>query len=1353
MSNTKNSLSTLMSQFIRLNRNALEIFQRLNEAITSNRESVTVDLFDDNDTLKSVQVPSFGHLLKRITDAENNIKNLTSLGDTNVNVRLADGSYRKVIASKLKVPAADITSVASPTTFNIKSNYFFESFIDPLMYVTLDLSGQIPINTENVLVRRYLLQIDNEDNRKYFNKNLKGRSDIGFTELVNSLLAQSIQFILDEEILAVPPRTVNYTGGFDVIKISDVDKQVLVNGVSSNIRRKTYKLNKLTYTDVSSGFSDTLSLKIGDQLMTNTGNKNTRFKVTDIDSSTNSVTVEIIEGYDSITIGANILSIYRGLEDNISIDIPVGFDEYLVIFIKSVDPESKLPSEKWSPGSSFLTNELSIVLDSGQSLSLDTFYRNQAVDFGQLLLSFSKDKSVPSAYGVTPNMPTPTVNDFKVVQVNNHITDNPVIDDIKRLADDRNRLASEIKEKDSAIQTKRTSINTKQYSSDVERQKDLNELQSLIDQRTATANLFASTVQDIQSKSKSQDLINAQPKYRVRGFWQIPDAQFSKYTGSQEIVQFIVEYRYLNTAGTANKVEQLTFTDKDGAERRGAFSNWNITPTVSRKKVVDPDTGIFTWQVESVENADSININQLDISIQQGESIEIRIKSVSEAGFPSNPLESDYSDIVRVDFPQDLIQPDTTSSIISQNEKELARVQLDQDLKSKGIDEHLSSSFSANGKYFAHNSISISSGFLSAEQTPITLFDKLVDMQNRISQLEQYIQKARGELSVTILDNNGVTTYVNRETTVTLFAGYYSQDVANLNVRKGAIVSKNYFIRLTNVKATALELISKIAGDRTKRAYESGGKFNSTNVDPYVVNDNYYTSRGKFDYAPLMYSQPISSTTLPLTGTYSLDIDIKNSNSQRQSSQARGQYMYCRYRNIGNTEDFYVDINIDNGLVPATPSTLDYEYTLTSTTYTQQGTIASDFIWSQNGYNLTIPLTTNTTDAHCATAYTSGTNLLVHVDHPLIKNSNASLTTARNTLRMAKASTKASSTTYGKKQTAFYYDQVYGNTIKSAFTSDDQYLLGQASCGCYMFLLPRDEKTLKVAGDDSLSTAMIEVGDNNSISIPLVFQYRMTDYYGLGYKGIGSIGGDYTGVTTDLKFAKKMGLDLFDVDGNRFSFDFEIFAKYAIDKLNIDSIPSVSISTAIKDLTSNIPGTQPNINLTSNPVRPSSTTGTRNTGNGCFVKGTQVTIAGGSRMSIEDILPGVEVVTYDQSSKALSVGKVVSIQTPRNNNLIKILAGDTVVKCTTSHPFWSVNKNDWASFNPSLTEAHHEMKVSQLEEGDILLNENGEQVKVDSIQINNRVKKITTYNLTVEGNHNYFANGILVHNKYLINAT
>jgi len=1180
MGNTKNSLSTLMSQFLRLNRNSLEIFQRLNEAITSNRESVTIQLFDDNDTLKSVQVPSFGHLLKRITDAENNIKNLTGAGDTDVNVRLADGSYRKIVTSKLKLPANNITSVAAPISFDIKSNYFFESFIDPLMYVTIDLTNQMPIDTENVIVRRYLLQIDNEDKRKYFNKNIKGRADIGFSEFVSNMLAQNIQFILDEEILDVPPRSVKYTGKFDVIKISDVTTQSLVNGVTADVRRKTYRLNKLTYSDTSTGYNDTVGLKIGDQLAVNTGTKGTRYVITDIDSSTNSVVLEVIEGYDAIAIGAGVLSIYKGLESSISIEIPIGFDEYLVTFVKSIDPASKIPSELWSPGVSFYTNELNIVLSDGLSQSLDVFYRNQAVDFGQMLLSFSKDKMIPSAFGIKPIAPVISSSDFKVVQVNNHITDNPVIDDIKRLADDRNRLASEIKEKDSSIAIKRTTINTKQYSSDVERNKDLNELQSLIDQRSSTAKLFASTVQDIQAKSTSKDLSNAQPKYRVRGFWQIPNPQYSKYTGNQEIVQFIVEYRYLSTSGNANNIDQLQFTDKDGVQRSGAFTNWIPQPGAARKRVMDETTGQYSWAVENVQDADVININQLDISIQQNESVQIRIKSVSEAGYPANPMESDYSETIIIDFPQDLIQPDTTSSIISQNEKALATVQINQDLQEKGIDTHISSSFNANGKYFAHSSIDIASGFLSPEQSPINLFDTLNTLQNRISQLEQYIQRSRGELSVSILDNNGISTSIQKDTLTTLFAGYYSQDVANFNVRKGAIVSKNYFVRLTNVKATALELISRISGNRLKRAYASGGKFGfntTTDVDSFVSSDNYYTSRGQYDFVPLVFSKPVISTTL--SSVTSVTDQINNPTTERQSSQSRGQYIYCRYRDIGNTEDFYVDYDID------TPSniingTSDAEYTLTEVQYIS-GSINTDFIWSGTYSAVTsgTPIPTNINSA--SGDYINGVKLLVHIDHPSVK-SNIPLATAREQLRMAKTSTLTSSDTDGKKQTGFYFDSTYGNTIKTSFVPSDQYLLGKASCGSYMFLLPKDENNLTVSGDDALSIKSIIVGENNAISIPLVFQYRMTDYYGIGAKGIGAIAGDYTGVTTDVVFSKRMGFDLFDIDENRFSFDIEIFAKYAVDKLSIDNIPSISISSAVKDLTQNIPGTQPNINISSN---------------------------------------------------------------------------------------------------------------------------------------------------------------------------
>lgn len=380
-------------------------------------------------------------------------------------------------------------------------------------------------------------------------------------------------------------------------------------------------------------------------------------------------------------------------------------------------------------------------------------------------------------------------------------------------------------------------------------------------------------------------------------------------------------------------------------------------------------------------------------------------------------------------------------------------------------------------------------------------------------------------------------------------------------------------------------MVSKISGNRLKRAYESGGKFGSSTIDPFVTNDTYYTTRGKYDYVPIAFSQPGNPTTLPITG-YSLDVQINNPLSERQSTQSRGQYIYCRYRDIGNTEDFYIDYNVDNPIttIGSSGDLTDAEYTLQSSAYSTVGTTATDFIWAGN-YSGTIPNTTNTTNGIVAADYTSGNILLAHVDHPDIKNSNLSLVTLSNSLRMAKTATKISTVTDGKKQTGLFYNTTFGNTIKSSFTTNDQYLLGKASCGSYMFLLPREENSLTVSGDDALSVKLITVGESNAISIPLVFQYRMTDYNGLGVNGLGAIGGDYTGVTTDVIFSKKMGFDLFDIDENRFSFDVEIFAKYAVDQLSINSIPSISIANALKDLTSNIPGTQPNINLTTtNPL-------------------------------------------------------------------------------------------------------------------------------------------------------------------------
>lgn len=1161
--NTKNSLSTLISQFLQLNRNSLEIFDKLNEAITSNKETVSVDLFDENNNLQRVQIPSFGFLKNEINRVDRNVSNLSGVGDSDTNVRLSDGSFRKVITARLRTAANNINELAVPTSFTTRNNWFFEDFLNPLMVVTLDLSGQIPVDTERIISRRYVLQLDTEAKRRTFNQTWKGKADIEFSEFIEGLLANNIEFVLDEQVRDVPPRQLRFVGTFDVLSTGDTEVVELVDGTEIKKRRKTYRLNKLTYTDLEASIADTVSLKKGDSLLVNSGQNRTRYKIVDVDSATNNVVLELVEGFEPITIGSNILSIFRDIDTSISFDIPIGFDESQVIFIKPIDPVSKIPSENFSPGIGFFTNELLITNDDGEEQTLDVFYRNEVTDFGLFLLSLAKDRIPPSVLAVKPDPPVVSQDNFSVVQTNQHLTQSETVTEIQQLADERNNLSAEIKELDTAIGKKRELISLKQFKSEIERSKEVNELNALVEQRASASALFASIVKDIAAKAQNADLKDVKPEFSVRGFWPIPEPKSSKFTGEQRVVQFKIEYRKLSTEGGANNVDQLTFMEDEDTQRQASFSNWVPVDSKVAAREVNPDTGEFDWVDEDVEDADAININQIDIPIRQGESIEIRIRSVSEAGFPSNPAISDYSSIVRVDFPDDLIPEETIQQILEENNKELTRVRLEEDLQSRGIDQHLASQFTANDKFFAHDANVIASGFLSPEQTPITLFDKLIELENEINRLTEILDRAKGELVVKILDDEGNETVVERNSLNKFFAGFYADLVSDLDVKKGAIVARTYFIRLENTAATPLELISRIPGDRSLLAFESGGKFGSSTIDPEIASDTFYINRGKYDYVPIIYTNPENTSE-----------DFINS-APFQSGQVRGQFMYARYKNISGSKEFYIDFDIDS------PSTIisdvdDAEYRFDGTIFAVTGNPSTDFVW-KGDYSGSTPRVSPLSDGSVQAAYDGGTLVLLHADHPLVAIDNKSAADIDNDRDVINAKTAklTNSQSNGLKQTGFFFD---GNrTIKASFGSDDQFTLGKASVGSYLFVAVNDENQLVVEGDDALSLKVIEFGPNNAIQVPLVFQFRMTDYGGVGDTGIGFIGGDRTGATKDLTYAKRMGFDIVNADNERFSFDIEVFAKYRSNKLNLEKVPKRDVSLAIGDLSRNLPGLVPNI--------------------------------------------------------------------------------------------------------------------------------------------------------------------------------
>ena len=1161
--NTNNSISNSLKKLLELNANSLKTFERINEAITTDQKDVSLEILTDDGT-KTVYVPSFGFMKRELERLDTNLKSLSGLGKGNTRIKLPDGTFQNIITSTLKTPANDITSFSRPINFGTKANYFFEDFLNPLLTTSIDVSGQIPNNTERVLVKRILIDSSSAVSVEYFNTNFKNKDGLSYATAIKEIVNNKLSYTLDEDTRDMPWRNAQFTGKFDVLKISNSQRSTISSGSGSGTGAggagittkraiKLYELDKLTYSDSSKDLAETETLKVGDELIVQSGTKNTRYRINRIDGSTNQVELSTIEGYESIKIGSNQLGIYKNDVSNLSIDINVGFNERILVFVKAIDPDSKILAENWSPGIGLYSNELTLIQTDGSEIRLDDYYKEEVADFGRYISALKEDAIPPATVGVTPDAPELNLNNFKVVQINTHLTANDSADKIKKMSADKINVEERIKKLDETIVKKRSEISTKKYSSNIQKDKDRNELNGLINERTSETSLYNSQVNQIQSLASGTNTNNVSPKYRVRGFWQIPAAKKVADTSDQKIVQFVIQYRYLSTSGKASEVTQLPFTDGT-RQKTAVFSNWNETKTKVRDRFRNTLNRKFAWKNSLVEDAQAVNFNQLDISINEGELVEVRVKSVSEAGYPANPIYSDWSESITMDFPIAEIDTTNVEALLMSNAAETAGVKISQELTSKGVFSHIDDSFSANEKYYAHTATSIASGFLSAEQKPISVYDKIAELESQIASLKGTVEVEIGELVVKIMDEDGTITVVNNGTTNQIFAGYYTDEVASLTVKKGHIVTKTFKILLENTKATKLELISRLVGDRNLPAYRSsangteagnngfGVTFNDggdATADNKISSDNYYTSEGKYDLAPIQYQN--------LNDSDIADYDLL-SEAPYQSAQRRGQFIYSRFMDIANQNSLYVTAP----LVSQDLTFDEFEYSLGYTAFQDANAWDNrdllsasgngnsvDFIWTgtfgiNDGNNVTGDFAQTKVDVCTigtigAATYNNG--LFIHKDHPDLFNlysdfqdngdfTGGSITSVPVSSQkdnittivdnaiytMPITSTYATGTTFvysgflsptvgssfspsavnsakATKQLAFQKTSLVtadsNRTFKMSFDANDQYLLGGRSCGSFLFLSPINLNTLRVEGDTKRSRKQVNAKVGN----------------------------------------------------------------------------------------------------------------------------------------------------------------------------------------------------------------------------------------------------------------------------------
>jgi PKD repeat protein len=136
--------------------------------------------------------------------------------------------------------------------------------------------------------------------------------------------------------------------------------------------------------------------------------------------------------------------------------------------------------------------------------------------------------------------------------------------------------------------------------------------------------------------------------------------------------------------------------------------------------------------------------------------------------------------------------------------------------------------------------------------------------------------------------------------------------------------------------------------------------------------------------------------------------------------------------------------------------------------------------------------------------------------------------------------------------------------------------------------------------------------------------------------------------------------------------------------------------------------------------------GNGNGGNGCFIKGTLIHLPSGMK-SIEDIKVGDVVTSFDVGTSSVVNSKVTETFV-HSDRYYMILNGN--IKTTSVHPFYS--DGNW-------------IEAGDLTIGDKILHVDGLEHTIETIELSD--ESVTVYNFEVDGTHNYFAEGYLVHNK------
>ena len=900
---SKNTLQTVTEQILIFNSNVVQLLSGINNLITSDSSLLSFNISDNNDNNNSFTLPSFGYLQSEINRLNNNINSFYNISNSGSLIQ-TNGSFQKIVTVDLNIEPNDIGTLSIPNYFVSKQNWFFDKLLDPELFLEIDLTNKInSISTFSILSRRYIIQFEIDSTGNYttngqsainsFNSNYRNNNNIKYVDFLNWCsttpgIINNTNLEYDEQLFNLEPNNLMYDGVFSVL------------GINEDILSKKlyYILDTLNYLSTST--NQTKQLVVGDILIINTSYSKSKYQILEIVTVNSSpqLVLQRIEGNDPIPVGIGTLKIYSDILYTTKIKIPFGYNNRCVIFLKSLNSNNNILSKNWSLGIGVWTNDL--ILESSDNYNgytLDNYYTNVVNDYGMAIKDLTLVK-IPSAFGLIPNTVTLNSSDFQVIQTNLNITNSSNLEQIKTKSNQQNTLISEINQISQAIINKNKQLKITKFTTTADQNQFNNELNQLISTKNTKSNLLSSVTQDILNLSNSTS--NIEPIYAVNGFWNMPSPLSTINTGSQQVIQFIVSYRKLNMDGTQNPTQTIKLSSTNDI---ASYSNWKQIKTDTLTRIYDQSTGQYKWILENISNPDVTSINQIQIPISYNEQVEIRVKSVSEAGWPDCPLMSDWSDSIIIPFPSNLNNTSNTlTNIINNSNLQNIQSTILSNLNAQGLNNLLSQIITTNNITYYLSSDVILSGFKDSNSIALSLFDYISKLNTRITNLENIINNVSGLMEISIYKNsNKYQISSGSEVSFNIECEDYLTNYTSPTITSGRIyynniyVIKDFYLRVSNLSSNSpLGLSSK----RLYNPSTNGDVYNSSAPQVFWVDSQ--------NNILLSNNTGITTTQLDNQFIWSVNYDNVTSNIVSKISD-----------NIGNS----FTTNDDNSLVDILSST------------------------------------------------------------------------------------------------------------------------------------------------------------------------------------------------------------------------------------------------------------------------------------------------------------------------------------------------------------------------------------------------------------------------------------------------